>query len=104
MVSWCFKPSHLSAERKNVRVRVRYQRILQTFVCRHGGSQKFRKLRWVQHLSMVSWCFKPSQPQRIILGLKETFIKRYLVERANKAAIKLEEQSVKTELLEDFVE
>ena len=26
----------------------------------------------------VSWCFKPSQPQRIISGLKEIFIKRYI--------------------------
>ena len=25
---------------------------------------------------LVSWCFKPSQPQRITSGLKETFIKR----------------------------
>ena len=34
---------------------------------------------------LVSWCFKPSQPQRIISGLRETFIKRYIVERTNKA-------------------
>ena len=27
---------------------------------------------------LVSWCFKPSQPQRIISGLRETFKKRYL--------------------------
>ena len=33
----------------------------------------------------VSWCFKPIQPQRIISGLKKTFIKRYIVERAYKA-------------------
>ena len=33
---------------------------------------------------LVSWCFKPSQPQRIILGLRETFIKRYIDERTNK--------------------
>ena len=26
--------------------------------------------------SLASWCFKPSQPQRITSGLKETFIKR----------------------------
>ena len=45
----------------------------------------------------VSWCFKPSQPQRIASGLRETFIKRYLVERTNKAEIKPEEQSGKTE-------
>ena len=29
----------------------------------------------------VCWCFKPSQSQRIILGLRETFTKRYVVER-----------------------
>ena len=46
---------------------------------------------------LVSRCFKPSQPQRIISGLKETFIKRYTVERTNKAEIRLEEQSKKAE-------
>ena len=35
------------------------------------------------------------QPQRIISGLKETFIKRYIVEWNNKAQIRLEEQSEK---------
>ena len=44
---------------------------------------------------LVSWCFKPSQPQRIISGLRETFIKRYKVERTNNAEIRLEEQSEK---------
>ena len=44
---------------------------------------------------MVSWCFKPSQPQRIISGLRETFIKRFIVERTNKAEIRPEEQSEK---------
>ena len=34
---------------------------------------------------MVIWCFKPNQPQRIILGLRETFIKIYIVERTSKA-------------------
>ena len=43
----------------------------------------------------VSWCFKPSQTQRIISGLRETFIKRFIVERTNKAEIKPEEQSEK---------
>ena len=33
----------------------------------------------------------------IILGLKETFIKRFIVERADKAEIRPEEQSEKTE-------
>ena len=32
---------------------------------------------------LASWCFKPSQPQRIISGLKETFIERYIVKRTN---------------------
>ena len=32
----------------------------------------------------VSWCHKPTQPQRIISGLRETFIKRDIVERTNK--------------------
>ena len=32
---------------------------------------------------LVRWCFKRSQPQRIISGLKDTFIKRYTFERTN---------------------
>ena len=52
-----------------------------------------------QHLYgwLVSWCFKPSQPQRIISGLRETFMKRYLVERTNKAELRPEEQREKAE-------
>ena len=46
---------------------------------------------------LVSWCFKPSQLQRITSGLRETFIKRYIVERTSMAEIKPEEQSEKTE-------
>ena len=45
----------------------------------------------------VSWCFKPSKPQRIISGLRETFIKRYKVERTNKAELRPEEQSESAE-------
>ena len=37
--------------------------------------------------------FKPKQPQRIISGLRETFIKRCIAERTNEAEIKPEEQS-----------
>ena len=37
------------------------------------------------------------QPQGIISGLKETFIKRYIVERASRAEIRPEEQTEKTE-------
>ena len=44
-----------------------------------------------------SWCFKPSQPPGITSGLKETFSKRYIVERTNKAEIRPEEQSEKAE-------
>ena len=39
----------------------------------------------VEMLRLVSWYLKPSQPQKIISGLRETFIKRYVVERINKA-------------------
>ena len=46
---------------------------------------------------LVSWCFKPSQPQRIISGLRETFIKRYRVERTSKAEIRPKEQCEKAE-------
>ena len=48
-------------------------------------------------IQSVSWCFKPSQPQRIISGLRETFIKRYKVERTSKAKIAPEEKSEKAE-------
>ena len=51
----------------------------------------------------VSWRLKPRQPQWIISGLKETFIKRYMAESANKTEIRLEEQSEKTKsCLENF--
>ena len=42
---------------------------------------------------LVSWCFKLSQPQRIVSGLRETFIKRCIVERQKRP----EEQSEKAE-------
>ena len=45
----------------------------------------------------VNWCFDPSQPLGITSGLTETFIERYIVERTNKAEIRPEEQSEKTE-------
>ena len=44
-----------------------------------------------------SWCFKPTQPQRITSGLRETFIRRYIVERTNTAEIRPAEQSEKAE-------
>ena len=48
-----------------------------------------------QFSKLVSWCFKPSQLQRIISGLRETFRKRCLVEMTSKAEIRPEEQSEK---------
>ena len=50
---------------------------------------------------LVNCCFEPSQPLGIISWLKETFIKRYIVERTNKAEIRLGEQSEKTESCPD---
>ena len=41
---------------------------------------------------------------RIISGLTETFIKKYIVERTSKAEIKPEEQSEKSELSGEFME
>ena len=46
---------------------------------------------------LTSWCFKPSQPQKFISGLRETFVKKYTVERTNKAEIRPEEQSEEAE-------
>ena len=46
---------------------------------------------------IVNWCVEPNQPLEIISGLEETFVKRYIVERTNKAEIRPEEQSQKTE-------
>ena len=43
----------------------------------------------------VNRCFEPSQPLRIISGLKGTFIKRCIVERTNNAGIRPEEQNEK---------
>ena len=43
----------------------------------------------------VNWCFEPRQPLGIISGLKETFIRKHVVERINKADIRPEDQSEK---------
>ena len=52
-------------------------------------------------IKLISWCFKPCQPQRIISRLRETFIKRYVVERTNKAEIRPEEESEKAKRLRE---
>ena len=49
------------------------------------------------YMQLVSWCFNPSQPQRVTSGLKGTFIKRYTVEKTSKAEIRPEEKSEKAE-------
>ena len=49
----------------------------------------------------MSWRFKPSQPQTIISGLMETFIKRCIAERTDEAEIRPEEQSEKAENCRD---
>ena len=49
-------------------------------------------------IKFVSWCFKPSQSQRFMSGLRETLIKRYVVERTNKAEVRPEGQSEKAEI------
>ena len=49
-----------------------------------------------QNLS-VSWCFMPSQPQRVLPGLRETFIKKYVAAMTSEAEIRPEGQSEKAE-------
>ena len=54
-------------------------------------------------LQEVNGCFEPSRPLRIITGLKETFIKRYTVERTNKVEVRPEEQSENVEICQENV-
>ena len=53
---------------------------------------------------IVNWCLEPRQPLLIISGLKETFLKRYRLQRTNKAEVRPQEQSEKTELSGEFME
>ena len=46
---------------------------------------------------LIKWYLGPSQPLGIISGLKETFIKIYVLEKTNKADIRTEEQIEKME-------
>ena len=62
-----------------------------------NGSREIK----TRSIKLVSWCFKPSQPQGIMSGLKETFIKRHIVQRTNKPEIRLEEQNEKKESCRD---
>ena len=52
----------------------------------------------------VNWCFEPSQPLGITSGLKETFIKRYKVERTNTAEGRPKEQRKRRELPGELIE
>ena len=53
------------------------------FGCRDDMQCTDTFLQEVSH--SVNWCFEPSQPLGITSGLRETFIKRYIVERTIKA-------------------
>ena len=68
-----------------------------------AGVRRERSRKWngwtERETELVNWCVEPSQPLWIISGLKEIFTKRYIVERTNKAEIRPEEQSEKTESL-----
>ena len=48
-------------------------------------------------MKLVNWCFEPNQPQGFLTWLKETFTKRLIVERTDKAEIRPEQQSEKAE-------
>ena len=45
-------------------------------------------------IELVSWFFKPSQPERIISRLGETFIKRCIVERTSTAELRPEKKQI----------
>ena len=64
---------------------------------RETGENRTAQRFCVHQSYLVSWYFEPNQPQRIISGLKETFLNRYIVEMTSKTEIRSEEQSEKTE-------
>ena len=67
-----------------------------TLICSQCGAQELCG----SLLAVNFWCSEPSQPLGMITsGLKETFIKRHIIERTNKVEIRPEEQSEKTEEL-----
>ena len=67
----------------------------------HGGRRRSRRRRKSRRSRRrrrsVSWSLKPSQPQRILSGLRETFLKNNVVERTYKAEIRPQEQGEKAE-------
>ena len=62
-----------------------------------GGIKRRKMETGKEGFLSVSWGLSPVNQQRVVLGLKQTFIKRYIVERTNKADIKPEERSQRTE-------
>ena len=56
-----------------------------------SNSDSFRGSKLVSQL--VSWCYQPCQPQRIMSGLREALINRNIGERTNKTEIRPEERS-----------
>ena len=63
--------------------------VLHIIIWHESGSRS----RTARVSTLASGYITPSQQQRIISGLKETFIKRCIVKRTNKAEIRPEEQS-----------
>ena len=55
------------------------------------------RMVWRAGGKLVNWCSQPGQPLGIISGLKETFIKRRIVQRTIKTEIRPEEQSAKVD-------
>ena len=58
---------------------------------------KKRTLKDKSHIKLLSWCFKPNPPHRIILGVKENLTKKCKAERAGKAEIRPREEGEKAE-------
>ena len=59
----------------------------------YPGDALVAQAAYIKASKLVNWRCEPSQPLGTISGLKETFMKRYIVERTNKAEMKPEEQS-----------
>ena len=77
--------------------RIKLVRLFEVEKVKGEGNKQQQRQRKSITSQLVNWCFEPSQPLGIISGLKETFIKRYKVQRTNKADKRPEEQSQKTE-------
>ena len=72
-------------------------RAIESCVRKRNRRHFIQKINHITVRYVVSRCFEPSQPLGIISGLKQTLIKRYIIEKKNEAEIRPEEQSEKTE-------